>query len=233
MTRQLALNLRLRDGSSFDNLHGAGNREPVARLRALLADPPAVAGPPFLYLWGERASGKTHVLEAACRAVQARAALALYLPLGAEGLAPDVLEGAEEAFLVCLDDVQRIAGERAWERALFALYEAARARGTRMVAAGAGAPAQLGLVMPELATRLGAGPVYQLRVLNESERLAAVRERARNRGLDIREEVARYILRRYPRDLNSLFALLERLDAAALANQRRITIPFLRALEQS
>jgi DnaA family protein len=229
---QLALNLRLRDGSSFGNFHGAGNREAVARLHALLAEPPALAGAPFLYLCGEHASGKTHLLEAACRRVQAHGRAPFYLPLGAAGLTPDVLEGAESAFLVCLDDVQRIAGDAVWERALFGLYEAARERGTRVVAAAGAAPARLGLLMPELATRLAAGPVYQLRPLNEQERLEAVRLRARNRGLDISEEVGRYILRRYPRDLGSLFALLERLDAAALASQRRITIPFLRALER-
>lgn len=233
MNRQLALNLRLRQGSSFENFHGAANREALARLQALLAAPPAVPGPPLLYLWGERASGKTHLLEAACRAVQGRGALAFYLPLGALGLAPAVLEGADEAYLVCLDDVQCIAGAAAWERALFALYEAARARGTRLVAAGSAAPAWLGLGMPELATRLAAGPVYQLHLLGEGERLEVVRQHARHRGLDIPDDVGRYILRRYPRDLESLFALLERLDAAALASQRRITIPFLRALERT
>ena len=37
-----------------------------------------------------------------------------------------------------------------------------------------------------------------------------------------------YLMRRSERDLASLTALLDRLDKASLAAQRRITIPFLR-----
>ena len=51
-------------------------------------------------------------------------------------------------------------------------------------------------------------------------------------GWKCRRKVARYILARYPRDLDSLFALLDKLDVASLAEQRRLTIPFLRSLEE-
>ena len=73
--------------------------------------------------------------------------------------------------------------------------------------------------------------MYALAPLGDDERLEAVRLRARNRGLEMPEEVARYILARYPRDLDSLFALLDRLDRASLAEQRRLTIPFLHSFE--
>ena len=73
--------------------------------------------------------------------------------------------------------------------------------------------------------------MYQLHPLAEEEKLGALRLRARNRGFDLPEDVARYVLRRYPRDTRSLFALLERIDEASLARKRRITIPFIRELE--
>ena len=44
------------------------------------------------------------------------------------------------------------------------------------------------------------------------------------------EAVLDYLFRRVERDLGSLTALLERLDRASLAAQRRITVPFLRGL---
>ena len=115
---------------------------------------------------------------------------------------------------------------------MFALCERLRAAGGMLLAAGARPPRELGLKLPDLATRLGWGPVYALTPLGDDERLEAVRLRARNRGLEMPEEVARYILARYPRDLDSLFALLDKLDVASLAEQRRLTIPFLRSLEE-
>lgn len=229
---QLALNLRLRDSSSFDNFFPARNREPLERLRGLLSqDLPS--GPPTIFLWGEAGSGKSHLLQAACRSVQSRKQLPLYIPCGEPGMDPRMLEAADDAFLVCLDDVQCVAGNVEWESALFALYELMRSRNARLVAAASAPPMQLGFTMPELATRFAWGAVYQLQALSDDDKLEAIRLRAANRGLDIAPDVARYILRRYPRDLESLFALLDRIDVASLESQRRITIPFLRELANS
>lgn len=230
MMAQLALNLRLRDGSSFENFHAASNREAAARLRQLLDAPPSAA-PATLFLWGESASGKSHLLQAACRLAQMQGRTPLYVPFSEPGLNPRMLEEAHDAFLICLDDVHRVAGDMAWEAGLFALYELARASGAKLVAAATAAPVRVGLMMPELATRFAWGAVYQLQPLTDADKLDAIRLRAQNRGFDVPSEVARYILNRYPRDLHSLFALLERIDVASLASQRRVTIPFLRQLE--
>jgi len=72
--------------------------------------------------------------------------------------------------------------------------------------------------------------VFQLHPLDEEGKTAALRARARARGLELSEDVAAYLMRRFARDTHSLFALLDRLDAASLIAKRRITIPFLREL---
>ena len=234
MNAQLALNLQLKDGSSFGNFLPARNREALDRLRAAVeaAGHDAAGGERMFFLWGEPGTGKTHLLQAACRQAQENGIAPVYIPLANSAeFSTAILEGVEHVPLVCLDDVDRIAGDIVWEPAVFSLCERQReARGT-VIAAGAANPKHLGLRMPELATRLGWGPVYQLHALNDTEKLEAIRLRARNRGLEITEEVSRYILGRYPRDLRSLFDLLERIDRASLASQRRITIPFIRGLE--
>ena len=228
---QLALNLRLRDTSSFENFFVGRNREPFERVRATAG---ASAQPPsaWLYLWGEAGTGKTHLLEAACRAARRSGANPVYVPLHDHaGLSPSILDDFEQGAFVCVDDVQAIAGDRDWEHALFVLYERLRAQGGVLLVAGRVSPAALGLTLPDLATRLAAGLVYHLQTLTEEEKIAALRLRAGRRGFELSDEVARYLLTRHPRDLHSLFALLDHLDSAALAAQRRLTIPFLRSLE--
>jgi len=225
---QLPLDLRLRDGSSFDNFFPAANREALERVRTTAQS----AVPAFLFLWGERGSGKTHLLQAACRALQQHGRDAAYIPLAAvRELSTALLEDREHAALICLDDVDRVADDAAWETALFALCERVRAGRGRLLAAGSATPRQLGLKLPELATRLAWGPVYQLHALGDADKIEAIRLRAHNRGLDVPLDVAQYILRRFPRDMNSLFDLLERLDRLALASRRRVTIPLIRELE--
>jgi DnaA family protein len=231
---QLALNLRLRDASSFENYVAARNREAVERLQRsvqTLGNTPHLPAS-WLVLWGEPGTGKTHLLEAACRAAQEQGYAPLYVPLAEQArLTTALLEDAEQAPLVCVDDVDAVAGDAAWEAALFALYERLRAHGGMLVLAARISPAAIGLKLADLATRLAAGLVYQLQPLTDAEKVAALRLRAQRRGLEMTEEVANYLLTRFPRDMHSLFALLDKLDSATLAAQRRLTIPFLRALE--
>jgi DnaA family protein len=219
---QLALRLALPDGATFDNFHTGANG---ALLHALRGDEP------FVYLWGGSGAGKSHLLQAACHAAADAGGAPVYLPMG-ELVAtdPEVFDGLEAAGLVCLDDVEAIAGRSDWEQALFHLYNRVRDGGGRMIASGQQPPAGLGIGLPDLVSRLGWGPVYQLHPLDEDGKSAALRARARARGFELSEDVAAYLMRRFARDTHSLFALLDRLDAASLVAKRRITIPFLREL---
>ena len=231
---QLALNLRLRDASSFENYYVARNREVIERLQHAVQSLGSVPHAPasWLYLWGEPGTGKTHLLEAACRAAQEQGHAPLYVPLSEKAnFSTALLEDVEQVPLVCVDDVDAIAGDAVWEAALFALYEHLRAHGGMLVLAARTSPVAIGLKLADLATRLAAGLVYQLQPLTDAEKIAALRLRAQRRGLEMTEEVANYLLTRFPRDTPSLFALLDKLDIATLAAQRRLTIPFLRGLE--
>jgi len=219
---QLALRLALPDSATFGNFQVGANG---ALLHALHGEEP------FVYLWGSVGTGKSHLLQAACHAAAAAGAAPVYLPLrDLIGTDPEVFDGLETAGLVCLDDVDAIAGRTDWEPALFHLYNRVRDGGGRMIAAGAQPPAGLGIGLPDLVSRLGWGPVFQLHPLDEEGKTAALRARARARGLEFSEDVATYLMRRFARDTHSLFALLDRLDAASLVAKRRITIPFLREL---
>lgn len=223
MASQLPLDLKLSDHASFENFVIAGNEEAVMRVRAAAEG----VGRDNVLLWGAAGTGKSHLLQAAVRVASARGLTCAYLPLSLiDSLSPAMLDDREEADIICIDDLQHIAGREAWERALFALYER-RAASVLLYAAHAN-PTNLGLMMPELATRLSAGLIYQLRLLAEDDKLAALRVRATQRGLEMTEEVARYVLAHFPRDPHALFALLDRLDQAALREQRRLTIPFIR-----
>jgi DnaA family protein len=76
--------------------------------------------------------------------------------------------------------------------------------------------------------RCAAGAVFQLRALPEEEQHAALQLRARLRGLELPEETWQWLRRRLPRDMRTLYELLDTLDEAALTAQRRLTVPFIR-----
>lgn len=219
--QQIPLRIGLRDSATFANFHPGPNAAVVHALQ--------LAHEPFIYLGGPLGCGRSHLLQAACHAVSEAGGLAAYLPLEeCMAMSPQMLEGMEQMALLALDDVERLAGNREWEQALFHLYNRMRDAGHRMIVAGNAAPAALGITLPDLLSRLGWGPVYQLQTLNDSEKAAALRMRARQRGMDLSGEVADYLLHHASRDMHDLFALLERLDEGSLAAQRKLTIPFVR-----
>lgn len=235
MTTQLALNVALNDSASLANFLRASNDEAVDRiernLHALMSARDALD--PIVFLAGASGTGKSHLLQAVCRAAQERDLQSFYVPLNEyAALEPALLEMAEPPSVVCLDDVDAIAGVSAWERATLVLWERMTSAHTLLIVAARAVPAMLPYRLPDLASRLGAGSAYQLVPLSDEQKAAAIQLRAANRGFTIAEDVVRYIVNRYPRDLRSLFGLLDRLDVQSLASQRRITIPFLRELEK-
>ena len=234
MSQQLHLDIRLRDDLSFDNYLIARNRESVAGLQAVLSRlrHRLPGGDRSLFFWGERGSGKTHLLQAACRLCGQTGNVSFaYVPLAiAQEVSPALLEGLEGVDLACVDDIEHVCGRLDWENALFALVERLHAGRGILLVAGRTNPASLNLALPDLATRLGWGLVYQLHALSDSEIIEALQLRARNRGLHMSEKVARYVLHHYPRDARSVFDFLDQLDETSLARQRRITIPFIRSL---
>uniref|UniRef100_UPI003F772D0C HdaA/DnaA family protein n=1 Tax=Klebsiella pneumoniae TaxID=573 RepID=UPI003F772D0C len=60
------------------------------------------------------------------------------------------------------------------------------------------------------------------------ERREVLTSQAVARGILLDDSVLDWLFARYARDLGTLLDLLDRLDQASLAAQRRITIPFLR-----
>lgn len=219
---QLPLRIGLRDSATFSNFYPGANAGACHALEQ--------GSEPFIYIWGAAGSGKSHLLQAACHAVTEQGGAAIYLPLSEAGLAPSMVEGLEGMALVCLDGVEAVAGNEEWETALFHLYNRLRDSDNRLLAAGTSAPTALGLSLPDLVSRLGWGPVFQLQPLDDEGKAAALRQRAANRGMQMPTEVAAYLLQRAPRDMHVLFALLERLDEGSLAAQRKLTIPFVRQL---
>lgn len=225
MNRQLALGLALQPALSFDSFIPGPNGEALDAVRRLAAG----GGEPYLYLWGPAGVGKSHLLQAACAAAHSPERSVAYLPLAkAASFGPELLQDLETLALVCLDDLHCLAGQADWDEVLFDLYNRIRDAGAGLLVSADRPVAQLPTRLPDLASRLAWGPSYQLQPLPDAELLPALTQLAAERGLQLPADSAQYILRRCPRDLGYLQGLLERLDRASLAAQRRLTLPFVR-----
>ncbi|MBW4053514.1 MAG: DnaA regulatory inactivator Hda [Proteobacteria bacterium] len=221
---QLPLGVRLPDRAVFASFLTARNREAVAHARRVAAA--EVAG--ATWICGPASAGKTHLLQAVCAAA-AESRRAGYFPLAQlASLGVGVLEGLPQLQCVCLDDLEAIAGRLEWEKALFGLLREIEECGGALVMAARPPPALISWALPDLGSRCAAAAVLQLRALDEAEQQQALQLRARLRGFELPEETSRWLQRRFPRDMRRLYELLDTLDEAALAAQRRLTVPFIR-----
>ena len=218
---QLPLALALADYLSFETFVSGGNAAAVEHVRSLAAG----AGE-TVWLWGGAGAGKSHLLQAACRAASAADRRAMYVALPAAS--PAILADLEHVDLLAIDDVQTIAGEPTWEQPLFVILNAFLSRNGALLLAASARSAECGFRMADLASR-GAGAVtYRLAPLADDDRAAALRLHAAARGLELDAAAAEFLLRRVPRDMAALIEWLARLDRASLSARRRLTIPFIR-----
>jgi DnaA family protein len=223
---QLPLALALPDHARFETFVAGANRSALEHVRAV-----AAGEPDKLWLFGPAASGKTHLLQAACCSAALAGKRAMYLALREEfATEPTILGGLENLDLLALDRVEQAAGEEAWERELFVLLTELAARRTGLIVAARTPPAASGFRLRDLASRAAGMVSYRLAPLDDRDRLDALLARAAERGLEIDEGAAEYLLNRVDRDMAALGRWLERLDHASLAEQRKVTIPFIREL---
>lgn len=225
--QQLPLGVRLRDRANFASFVPGENTELVRWLEALARREPSAASRVAI-LQGPEGAGKTHLLHAAT-ALASTDCRAGYVDLrDLAGAGPAALEGWQGLDFLAVDELQAVIGDTAWETALFRLFRDFDERGAALVFASDLLPSGLAWTLPDLRTRILGSATHLVRELDESGRLQALTTRAALRGVELPPETLRYLQRRFPRDMRTMYALLDTLDDAALSAQRRLTVPFVR-----
>lgn len=225
MTQQLALPIALDDDATFENFYVATSHVfLLKKLRDFSLENK------FFYLAGTQGTGRTHLLQALVQSEIAKNHKAFYLSLSADhSFQPEILDDLENFSLVCLDDVDGVTKNSAWEHALFHAYNRMKDTSTRLIVSAEKPPALSDFLLPDLKSRLTEMLVLPIQPVNDAEKVEILMLRAKHRGLELSPEVAQYLLNHYSRDLKDLIQMLIRLDHAALAAQRKLTIPFVRA----
>lgn len=226
--KQIALDIGLASDPSFANFFSGPNEAAVKHLERSAGG--LLPSPVPTYLWGEEASGKTHLLKAVSEALRGQGASSGWMD--ASMLEPP--EFNESWSAVIMDDCHLYTA--AQQRAAFNWFVNALSTDDGhprwVVAAGNVPPADLPL-REDLRTRLGWGNVFALQALSDAERRAVLRREADARGVFLSDDVMDFMLTRFSRDLGSLMQLLDKLDGYALQTKRAITIPLLKSMLES
>ena len=105
---------------------------------------------------------------------------------------PMVLDGLEALDVLCIDDVHLVAGNDAWEKALFNFFNRFNEPGKMLVVTADLLPSMLNISLPDLESRLTWGTTFQIRSMSDDDKAQALVKRAHMRGLELSDECARY-----------------------------------------
>lgn len=221
---QIPLQLMPVRDNRFENFVSGPNHALVGALKCLPDEPGS-----FVFLSGDEGSGKTHLLNALCVETRERQGRAFYLALKrVPKEAITSLQGLENLDLVCVDDMHVIAGDKAWEEALFHCFNRIRETNGRLLVSSRVRLSALELGLPDLASRLAWGVRLRLLPLEDPEKLEVINLHCDALGISLPEEVQQYLLKYHDRSMTALIHTVENLHQAAFTNKRRITIPLAR-----
>ena len=174
-----------------------------------------------LALTGPAASGKTHLAHVWAGTTGALIVAAADLPRY------DIatLAGAGR---IAVEDVPRIAGNRAAETSLFHLYNRLAAERGALLLTGRAAPAHWAMALPDLASRLSALMVAELLAPDDALLGALLEKQFADRNLAPPDAVLRFLVTRMTRSAEAARDVAAEIDRLSLSRRRPVTVPLAR-----
>lgn len=229
MMQQLPLKIELRHEASFDSFVAEDEAIAVALYQVQMAIIRKQGG--AWYFWGETGSGKTHLLQAACRFSAQWERQCVYLNLEDDEVVnfPDLLRGLEQLDAICLDELEAVIADTRWQQALADLLMHAQNLGHVVLMAGTRPLSDLPVELESLNRQLMSVVPVPLKPLQDRETmLLALQRHGAVRGLEVPKSVAKYLLKVFNEDLESALMALHRIEQVSLIEKRRITLPFVK-----
>ncbi len=226
MPKQLPLQFEFQSNQSFNTFYPGDNTELINHLKNIF-----INNEQQIFLWGEVASGKTHLLQAISQESKQQHKSNFYFSFD-NNLLPDIeiLTGLESFDIVCFDNIERIASNIEWEHAFFNFFNRHRDNNKQLVLSANCPPKYLPFQLPDLKTRMAWGLTLKITPLTDEQQLNALIYKANDLGFEIPVKVGKFLISHYARDIPSIWILLNKIDQATLAAKRKLTIPFLKQI---
>jgi chromosomal replication initiation ATPase DnaA len=176
---------------------------------------------PVLLLYGPPGCGKSHL----AAVWQSRTGAVSINPSALPDTAAD---GAAENCHRLLEDASDITDQTAF----FHLFNQTAEQGGTLLLTAERSVAHWQITLPDLASRLRSAPAVEIGMPDDVLIEAILVKMFMDRQLDVEPGVISYLIPRMERSFSAARALVGKIDAAALAQQRTITVPLARGVIQ-
>jgi chromosomal replication initiator protein len=192
-----------------------------------------------IYLHGPTSVGKTHLLEGLYTTLRKSGRRGHPLYMTSEQFTAEFLQGLQQGApsfrnkfkdlsALLIDDLQFFLGKSATQGELLRLMDHLLRENVQLVFTGNAPLKELKGLRPELIARIESGMVCGIKPPERTTLLAVFQRMARERHVDIPEDVARFVVSRLNVHARQLSGALNRLLAASMVSGQRISIEMAR-----
>jgi DnaA family protein len=182
-----------------------------------------------LLIYGAKDSGKTYLLQALCNQFNNQGKSSFFLPMRQViELSVDILDSLENIELVCIDGIESLVGNKAWEIGLFNLINRSFNSNNRLIFTSAKNIDGMNFELKDLDSRLRKIQSHELHSLADDDILSALKHIANLRSIELGSKEAQYLLTYADRNISDLVKILESLDQLSMEMKRKITIPLIK-----
>ena len=182
-----------------------------------------------LLIYGAKDSGKTYLLQALCNQFNNQGKSSFFLPMRqAIELSVDILDSLENIELVCIDGIESLVGNKAWEIGLFNLINRSFNCNNRLIFTSAKNIDGMNFELKDLDSRLRKIQSHELHSLADDDILYALKHIANLRCIELGSKEAQYLLTYADRNISDLVKILESLDQLSMEMKRKIAIPLIK-----
>ena len=211
--------------STFDTfVVGSSNRFAHAAALAVAEQPGMAYNPLFLY--GGVGLGKTHLMHAIGHFIQDHFPnmRMLYLPseMFTNELVAAIKNNKNNVDVLMLDDIQFIAGRDSTQEEFFHTFNALHSAGKQIIISSDKPPREIARLEERLRSRFEWGLIADIQKPDFDTRIAILRKKAENEGIEISDEMLELIAGRIESNIRELEGSLTRVNAYAKLNHCEI-----------
>ncbi len=209
---------------------GSSNKFAHAAAIAVAADPGGAYNPLFIH--GNSGLGKTHLLSAICHEIKKNNPSVNIVYISGEEFTNELIKQLaltrnnvstnnmvefhnkyRNADVLLVDDVQFIAGKEATQEEFFHTFNALTTAGNQIVLTSDMPPKEISTLDDRLRTRFEMGIIADIQPPDLETRMAIIKRKAEDLGLDLPNEVVQYIAQKLKDNIRQLEGAVKKMKA--------------------
>jgi len=213
---------------------GPGNRLAHAASMAVAESPGKTYNPLFIH--GKVGLGKTHLLQAICHETNQRGTCANTLYISCETFMNHYIEAVEhglmndfryryrEVDMLVIDDIQFLGERERSQEEFFHTFNTLHQAQKQIILSADCSPAEIPSLENRLVSRFNSGLVASIDMPCLETRMAIISKKARLRGIEVADDVVKFVAERIESNIRDLEGALIKLDAISQTRDGRISL---------